>query len=143
MFPALAGCHMLTRLQIDGFKNLRSIDLRFGPLTCVAGRNGAGKSNLFDAIGFLSDLASMPLVMAASRVRGTGGRLSGIDAIFGQCGDGERRIRLVADMIVPRQVSDDFDRTAEATATCLRYSVCLALRAKSRPCNNTTLAPLV
>lgn len=119
---------MLTRLQIDGFKNLRSIDLRFGPLTCVAGRNGAGKSNLFDAIGFLSDLASMPLVMAASRVRGTGGRLSGIEAIFGQYGDGERRIRLVADMIVPRQVSDDFDRTAVATATCLRYSVCLALR---------------
>ncbi len=121
------GAPMLTRLQIDGFKNLRNIDLRFGPLTCIAGRNGAGKSNLFDAIGFLSDLASMPLVKAATRVRGTGGRLSGIEAIFGQYVDGDRRIRLVAEMIVPRQVLDDFDRKALATATCLRYSLNLAL----------------
>lgn len=44
---------MLTRLQIKGFKNLRDVDLHFGPFTCIAGRNGVGKSNLFDAITFL------------------------------------------------------------------------------------------
>lgn len=41
---------MLTRLKVSGFKNLVDVDVRFGPFTCVAGANGVGKSNLFDAI---------------------------------------------------------------------------------------------
>ena len=41
---------MLTRFQVQGFKNLLDLDVRFGPFTCVAGRNAVGKSNLFDAI---------------------------------------------------------------------------------------------
>ena len=45
---------MLTRLQVSGFKNL-DVDIRFGPFTCIAGANGTGKSNLFDAIQFLSE----------------------------------------------------------------------------------------
>ena len=48
---------MITRLQIDGFKNLRNVDIRFDTFTCVAGGNGVGKSNLFDAIRFLSAVA--------------------------------------------------------------------------------------
>jgi len=118
---------MLTRLRVDGFKNLRAVDIKLGPLTCIAGRNGVGKSNVFDAISLLSDLASMPLVKAATRVRGSGARFSGIEQIFGRYGDAPPTIKLSAEMIVPRQVSDDFDRPAEATATCLRYSVELAL----------------
>ena len=43
---------MLTRLKVDGFKNLVGVDVRFGPFTCIAGANGIGKSNLFDAIHF-------------------------------------------------------------------------------------------
>ena len=119
---------MLTRLQIDGFKNLREVHLRFGPLTCIAGRNGVGKSNLFDAIAFLGDLASMPLLKAAVRVRGTGGRLAGVRHIFGHYGSDTPSISFVAEMVVPRQVLDDFDRNAAATATCLRYSLRLALK---------------
>ncbi|MGB3570927.1 MAG: AAA family ATPase, partial [Phormidesmis sp.] len=52
---------MLTRLRISGFKNLVDVDIRFGPFTCIAGTNGVGKSNLFDAIRFLSSLADRPL----------------------------------------------------------------------------------
>lgn len=122
----LLRCTVLTRLQVDGFKSLRGVDLRFGPLTCIAGRNGVGKSNLFDVIQFLSDLASMPLVKAATEVRGTGGRISGISTLFGE-GNG-RPMRLVADMVVPRQVQDDFDRPSLATATYLRYTLELRLR---------------
>lgn len=61
---------MLTRLKVEGFKNLDRIDVRLGPFTCVAGPNGVGKSNLFDAISFLAALADKPLVEAASTVRG-------------------------------------------------------------------------
>ena len=44
---------MLTRLRVNGFKNLIDVDLHFAPFTCIAGVNGVGKSNLFDAILFL------------------------------------------------------------------------------------------
>ena len=60
---------MLTRLKINGFKNLVDVDVRFGAFTCIAGANGVGKSNLFDAIKFLSDLADRPLIDAAMSVR--------------------------------------------------------------------------
>ena len=52
---------MLTSLKINGFKNLLSVDVRFGPFTCIAGTNGVGKSNLFDAIRFLSLAAKQSL----------------------------------------------------------------------------------
>jgi predicted ATPase len=118
---------MLTRLQIQGFKNLRDVDLRFGPFTCIAGRNGVGKSNLFDAITFLSDLASMPLLPAALKVRGTGDRISGIENLFARSEAAPKQMTLVAEMIVPRTVTDDYDRqaTATATATFLQYTLVL------------------
>lgn len=42
---------MLTRLEVDGFKNLLDFPVDFGPFNCIAGPNGVGKSNLFDANG--------------------------------------------------------------------------------------------
>jgi predicted ATPase len=63
---------MLTRIEVDGFKNLLGFSAEFGPFTCIAGPNAAGKSNLFDAIEFLSLLAELPLKEAAKRIRGGG-----------------------------------------------------------------------
>lgn len=123
---------MLTRLRVNGFKNLREVDLKFGPFTCVAGPNGVGKSNLFDAILFLSDLSSMPIVKAAGRVRGTNGRASDFASLFArekdQTGD---LIEFVAEMIVPGEVVDDFDRSARPTATFLEYMLSLRLNRDS------------
>ena len=65
---------MLTRLKVSGFKNLVDVDIRFGPFTCVAGPNGVGKSNLFDAIRFLSAIsADQPLIEAAEVSPARGG----------------------------------------------------------------------
>lgn len=41
---------MLAGLKVSGFKNLSDVDVRLGAFTCIAGANGVGKSNLFDAI---------------------------------------------------------------------------------------------
>jgi len=41
---------MLTRLRVNGFKNLIDVDLHVGPFTCIAGANAVGKLNLFDVI---------------------------------------------------------------------------------------------
>jgi len=121
---------MLTRLHIKGFKNFQDVDLQFGLFTCIAGRNGVGKSNLFDAITILSDLASMPLLPAALKVRGSGNRVSGLGNLFSNAdstsASAPARISLMAEMIVALSVTDDFDRKAQATATFLQYTLELA-----------------
>ncbi|MBX3000007.1 MAG: AAA family ATPase, partial [Caldilineaceae bacterium] len=91
---------MLTRLKVSGFKNLVDVDVRFGPFTCVAGANGVGKSNLFDAIRFMSALADKPLVDAALSVRDEGGRTSDLRSLFHQVGDQYAdKISLEAEMV--------------------------------------------
>jgi predicted ATPase len=122
---------MLTRLKVSGFKNLVDVDVRFGPFTCIAGPNGVGKSNLFDAIRFLSDLADRPLAEAALAVRGdeNGKRLSDIRSLFWRCGDQyESTMSFDAEMIVPASGQDDLGGKAEATTTFLQYSLVLAYR---------------
>ncbi len=122
---------MLTRLKVSGFKNLVDVDVRFGPFTCIAGPNGVGKSNLFDAIRFLSDLADRPLTEAALAVRGDedGNRLSDIRSLFWQCGNQlESTMSFEAEMVVPAEGKDDLGENAEATTTFLRYSLVLAYR---------------
>jgi predicted ATPase len=119
---------MLTRMRVSGFKNLLNVDLRFGPFTCIAGPNGVGKSNLFDAILFLSDLSSMPIVKAAGRARGTNGRASDFAGLFAREKDlTDDLMEFVVEMIVPGEVVDDFDRSAKPTATFLEYSLILRL----------------
>ncbi len=123
---------MLTRLKVSGFKNLVDVDVRFGPFTCVAGVNGVGKSNLFDAIQFLSFLADRPLMEAAREVRG--GRTAGVRNLFHRVGDhAEERMSFSVEMIVPRQGQDDFGQEAEATSTFLLYELDLGYRDAEAP----------
>src|SRR5712692_4937673 len=105
---------MLTRLKVSGFKNLVDVDVRFGPFTCIAGANGVGKSNLFDAIGFLSALADLPLIEAAKSVRE--GRTADVRSLFHRVGDRpDDKMSFTAEMIVPQKGADDLGQEAEAT----------------------------
>lgn len=122
---------MLTRLKVSGFKNLFDVDIRFGPFTCIAGPNGVGKSNLFDAIRFLSALADRPLMEAALTVRGddNGGRMADVRSIFQRYGDQyASEMSFEAEMIVPSEGKDDLGENAKATTTFLRYSLTVAYR---------------
>ncbi len=126
---------MLTRLKIDGFKNLVDVDVRFGPFTCIAGANGVGKSNLFDAIRFLSDLADQPLIDAAISVRDESGKASDIRGIFRKFADDNlstaryaENIHFEVEMIIPKDGVDDLGQQATATSTFLRYILHLAYR---------------
>jgi predicted ATPase len=128
---------MLTRLKVSGFKNLLDVDVRFGPFTCIAGPNAAGKSNLFDAIRFLSALADRPLMEAASTVRDETGRTADIRSLFYRHGDDYLpQMSFEAEMIVPAEGADDLGQIAKATITFLRYSIALKYR------KNTTTAAL-
>lgn len=120
---------MLTRLKVNGFKNLVDVDVYFGPFTCIAGVNAVGKSNLFDAIHFLSALADRPLIDAALSVRSEGGRSTDVKSLFHRVGDNfDREMSFVAEMIVPHEGWDDFGQKAEADNTFLQYSVTIAYR---------------
>lgn len=116
---------MLTRLEVDGFKNLRSLAIEFGPFTCIAGENGAGKSNVFDAIEFVSLLASRSLMEAAQEVRSTRDDRSGDprDLFWRGEVEGGETISFAAEMIVPREIEDDFGRVAKASITFVRYEI--------------------
>ena len=113
---------MLTRLEANGFKNLVDFALDFGPYTCIAGPNGVGKSNIFDAIRFLALLTEHTMNDAALRVRSE--ESGGLTDVFFATKDARQdRFQLAVEMIVPRDVSDDFGRPAKSTSTFLRYEV--------------------
>ena len=120
---------MLTRLHVSGFKNLVGVDLHLGAFTCVVGANGAGKSNLFDAIRFLSALANHTFLEAANSVRDQHSRTAQIRDLFHHVGSRySDNMKFVAEMIVPGSATDDLGQEAKASITFLRYTLELAYR---------------
>jgi predicted ATPase len=125
---------MLTRLKVSGFKNLVDVDVRFGPFTCIAGANGVGKSNLLDAIMFLSALADQPLIDAALSVRDVGARTGDVRSLFHRVGDQyDDEMSFEAEMIVPPAAVDDLGQEAKASITFLRYDLRLGYRKEEGP----------
>ena len=122
---------MLTRLKVNGFKNLVDVDIRFGPFTCIAGANGAGKSNLFDAIRFLSAVADnqKTLITAAMAVRDEHGKNNDIRSLFHHTGDRYApKMEFEVEMLVPPKAVDDYGQLAKAQDTFLRYRLELGWR---------------
>ncbi|PHR17741.1 MAG: hypothetical protein COA41_11535 [Sphingopyxis sp.] len=113
---------MLTKLEAHGFKNLLDFSISLGPFNCIAGLNGVGKSNIFDAIKFLSLLSDKSIVEAALAVRDSEST-DPLD-IFWTNGDFRiGRLRLAVEMLVPQNIIDDFGRQANSTSSFLRYEV--------------------
>lgn len=124
---------MLTRLEVDGFKNLLGFRVEFAPFTCIAGPNGVGKSNIFDAIRFLSFLSDHTLMEAALRIREAATGTGDLRDLFWT--DGSQRLdefTVAAEMIIDPKVNDDFGRPAEATSTFLRYEIKIGYEAPTR-----------
>ncbi len=113
-------------MRIDGFKNLVDVELYFGPFTCIAGANSVGKSNLFDAIRFLSELTEKTLIDAAKSVRSEGQKNSDIRDIFHRVGNKySDKISIEVEMITPKFAVDDLGQKAESTITSLKYTLIL------------------
>ena len=128
---------MLTRLKVNGFKNLVNVDVSFGAFTCITGANGVGKSNLFDAVLFLSALADMTMQDAAQIVRNQSGKSYDIRELFLKPASNKSpTMSFEAEMIVPKQGLDDLGQTAEAANTFLRYCLEIRLTADNEPGSN-------
>lgn len=115
---------MLTRLHVKGFKSLWDAEVRFGPFTCIAGPNAVGKSNLFDAIQFLSHLASDTFLNAALSVRAQTDLTGNVRDLFHRWKDQYHpRIFMSADIIIPREGTDSLGQIATASITFVRYEI--------------------
>ncbi|HYO57437.1 AAA family ATPase [Archangium sp.] len=63
---------MITKLTISNFRSLgQDVELSLGPLTALVGINGSGKSNVCDALRFLSECLRDGLDAAVSRRNGS------------------------------------------------------------------------
>jgi len=113
---------MITRFKVNGFKNLVNVDLRFGPFSCIAGPNSVGKSNLFDAIRFLSHSTEKTLIDAAKSVRSEGQKNSDIRDIFNKTGNVfTDHINFEVEMIIPESTIDHLGQKAESAITTVKY----------------------
>ncbi len=110
---------MITRLEIDGFKTFRNLAVDLAPVQAIVGASGTGKSNLFDALRLLAQLAEGDLHTAFQEVRGEPSE------IFSLLPDGSpaRRMRMAAEMLVEPQVRDDWGAQGDVKYTRMRYEV--------------------
>jgi predicted ATPase len=119
---------MITRIEIDGFKTFSDFKLTLGSLQVIVGSNGAGKSNLFDALLLLSQLADTDLRTAFQNLRGEAGELFTIRA------DGKRteRIRLAVELLVEPTIADSWGAEANLKYTRLRYELAIVRQTDDR-----------
>jgi predicted ATPase len=123
---------MITRIKINGFKSLLKTDLYFGPFTCIAGANAAGKSNFFDALVFLSNLSDKTIVEAAKSVRSESQKHSNVKDIFFKSGkEYLDEMSFEIDMIIPKSGEDDLGQQANAIITTLTYKLVLRLNSNN------------
>lgn len=83
----------LKRVRIRNYKSIKFCDVELEPLTVLVGRNGSGKSNFVDALGFLRDVVTWDLRKA---VTDHGGR-----QLFCRSGD-DRLITFDLEFCLPR-----------------------------------------
>lgn len=119
---------MLTRIEIDGFKSFKNLNLDLKPFTVIAGANASGKSNFFDALRFLSMLSTSDVSDALRGIRGEPSEL------FFREPDGttSKSIRLAAEVLLDGQVEDAFGEQRNLKYTRLRYEVEIEQRSDER-----------
>ncbi len=110
---------MITKLKINGFKTFENFVITFKPFVVIAGSNGSGKSNLFDAIRLLSSLAEKDLRTAFGEQRGTFAEL------FTQYAQNQRadKMQFAVELFIDSTVKDDFNKEAELGHQRLRYEI--------------------
>ena len=119
---------MLTRIEIDGFKTFEDFSVDLAPFVVVLGSNAAGKSNLFDAIQLLSNLATQDVNEAIKGLRGEPIELFRCteDSSFG------KNMRFAVEVLLDPSVRDPWGKGVDLGQTRLRYEVALE-RQEVRP----------
>jgi predicted ATPase len=111
---------MITYLKISGFKSFHNFEMEFTPLTVVAGTNASGKSNLFDALMLLSNLAETDNIKRAFK-----DQRGDFIELFTQYGENNfaNEIEFYIEMLVNKNISDAWGNKAILKYTRLRYEL--------------------
>jgi predicted ATPase len=113
---------MLTRIEIDGFKTFEDFNLDLSPFTAIVGPNASGKSNLFDALRFLSLLAQFDIRTAMQDLRGQP------EELFRQTSAGIKdKLKFAIEVLLDETGTDAFGTTYVISAQRLRYELELSL----------------
>ena len=115
---------MLTKIEINGFKTFEKFQMVFAPFAVIAGSNGAGKSNLFDAIRLLSSLSEKDLRSAFGAQRGTFLELFTLYSNEQMASKMEFAVELFLD----EKVKDDFNKEEVLGHRRLRYELHISRR---------------
>lgn len=114
---------MITRIEIDGFKTFHRFSADLRPFVAVVGPNATGKSNLFDALKFLSRLAQVDVRQAMQELRGEP------EELFRQTSSGIQTVmRFAIEVLLPIRGVDDFGASFETPAQRLRYEIAIEMR---------------
>lgn len=114
---------MLTRIEIHGFKSFDHFSLDLSPFTAIVGPNASGKSNLFDAVRFISLLAENDIRSAMEGLRGEPEELfRKTPAVFSE------KMCFAVEVLLDRTGSDGFGKAYELKAQRLRYELCLTAK---------------
>ena len=114
---------MLTRIEIDGFKTFKGFSADLRPFVAVVGPNATGKSNLFDALKFLSRLAQTDVRQAMQELRGEP------EELFRHTSTGiQRLMHFAIEAMLPTRGVDDFGAEFETPAQRIRYEISIEMR---------------
>src|SRR5690554_3944139 len=111
---------MITYIKINGFKSFHNFEMDFTPLTIIAGTNASGKSNLFDALILLSNLAETDNIKKAFKDQ-RGEFLE----LFTQYGENNyaQEMEFHIEMLVNKDITDAWGNKATLKYTRLRYEL--------------------
>ena len=118
---------MLTRIEINGFKTFEQFSLDLSPFSAIVGPNASGKSNLFDALRFLSLVAQVDIRSAMVGLRGEP------EELFRRTSDGTvHEMSFAIEVLLNDKGIDAFGTTYIVKAQRLRYELTLTLRTDAR-----------
>jgi len=118
---------MLTRIEIDGFKTFDQFTLDVRPFSAVVGPNASGKSNLFDALKFLSFLAQQDIRTAMQNLRGEP------EELFRRTETGTAtEMRFAVEVLLDASGVDAFGTRYGIKAQRLRYELGLSMKSDTR-----------
>lgn len=118
---------MITRIEIDGFKTFENFVLDFRPFSAVVGPNASGKSNLFDALRFLSLLARGDIRSAMQELRGEP------EELFRRTPSSTASsMAFAVEVLLDAHGVDTFGSFYTVKDRRLRYELCLTIRRGAR-----------
>jgi predicted ATPase len=115
---------MITKIEINGFKTFENFELDLSPFVIIAGSNGSGKSNLFDAIRLLSSLAEKDLKTAFGEQRGS---FSELFTLYSNSNRAEK-MRFAVELFLDKVVKDPFNKEETLGHRRLRYELHISRR---------------